>query len=232
MLCARAQHAAHAPAARWAVKDDGHHDPNARALLKPVLNLFYGERGSKRWKAAMDAALKAAPKGAGVRQLLADTLWAVPPEVLDGPPLPARVAAAIAAGGGNVRTLTAPLGGAAAAGGLWNVPAGVEAPAYALKGQLPKPEDRAAGEEEERRRRAKAQKRGAAASPSGGASVHGGGGGGQDQAAAAAAAVQQQQPGQQQQPQQLQQSHQQPGQQPQQPQQQPQEQQQADAVAV
>ena len=202
---------------RWAVKDDGHRDPSARAILKPALNLFYGERGSKRWKAAMDAALKAAPKDASVRSLLAATLAAIPPEVLDAPPAPAAAVAAIAAAGANVRTLPAAAPPPAAAEGAeaeaaaaeraaaraavaaarppalplvdltkpapgppprWNVPEGVEAPGYsALRGPLPGPEDRAAGEDEERRRRAKQQKRKAAAGDANG----GGGGLGADQ---------------------------------------------------
>ena len=29
-----------------------------RTLAKPLLNLFHGERGCKRWKQAMDAALR------------------------------------------------------------------------------------------------------------------------------------------------------------------------------
>lgn len=88
---------------RWAIKEDGHREPNARTLLKPVLNLFHGERGSKRWKAAMDAALKDAPRDATVRDLLRATLHHLDPAALDAPPLPARVVAAVAAGGGNTR---------------------------------------------------------------------------------------------------------------------------------
>ncbi|KIZ03210.1 tRNA-dihydrouridine synthase A [Monoraphidium neglectum] len=101
---------------RWAIKEDGHREPNARALLKPVLNLFHGEHGSKRWKAAMDAALKAAPKDATVRDLLAATIDMIPQEVLDSPPLPALAVAAVAAAGGNLRQFADAAAAAAAAG--------------------------------------------------------------------------------------------------------------------
>ncbi len=33
---------------RWSVKEDGHKDPGVRLLMRPVLNLFHGEKGSKR----------------------------------------------------------------------------------------------------------------------------------------------------------------------------------------
>ncbi|KAI8464838.1 MAG: dihydrouridine synthase-domain-containing protein [Monoraphidium minutum] len=107
---------------RWGIKPNGHREPNARVLIKPALNLFFGERGSKRWKAAMDGVLKAAPRDATVRQLLDATLHLLPPEVLSGPPPPAGlVAAAAAAGGGNARVavtmmLTGGGGGGGAAG--------------------------------------------------------------------------------------------------------------------
>ncbi|PNH12168.1 Ankyrin repeat domain-containing protein [Tetrabaena socialis] len=44
---------------RWCVKADGHADPSVRTLMRPLLNLFHGEAGSKRWKAEVDAVLKA-----------------------------------------------------------------------------------------------------------------------------------------------------------------------------
>jgi hypothetical protein len=196
-------------APRWAIKDDGHRDPSARTLLKPALNLFHGERGSKRWKNAMDAALKVAPKDATVRDLLAATLGWLPPSVLDAPPLPAAVVAGIAAAGGKARPT---LGVAAAAGAdavdaaagdasqsaaaaqgaeeapsppgsptaaeagrgsAWAAPADLPAPEYALKGRLPVPEDRAAGDDELRRKRIKEERRAARAA----ALANGGGGG-------------------------------------------------------
>lgn len=33
---------------RWAINDDGHQNPSVRAMMKPVLNLFHGEKGSKK----------------------------------------------------------------------------------------------------------------------------------------------------------------------------------------
>ncbi|KAG2489199.1 hypothetical protein HYH03_012224 [Edaphochlamys debaryana] len=69
---------------RWSVKADGHHDPSVRTLMRPLLNLFRGEGGCKRWKAAVDEVLKA---GAGS---IGEVLDATPPflsaEVLDAPP--------------------------------------------------------------------------------------------------------------------------------------------------
>jgi hypothetical protein len=43
---------------RWRTRDDGSHDPNIRTIIKPLLNLFHGERGGKRWKNAVDIALR------------------------------------------------------------------------------------------------------------------------------------------------------------------------------
>lgn len=33
---------------RWAVKEDGHAEPSVRTMIKPLLNLFHGEKGSKK----------------------------------------------------------------------------------------------------------------------------------------------------------------------------------------
>jgi hypothetical protein len=43
---------------RWRTRDDGSRDPNIRTIIKPLLNLFHGERGGKRWKNAVDIALR------------------------------------------------------------------------------------------------------------------------------------------------------------------------------
>jgi hypothetical protein len=48
----------HAAGGRWQVKADGHQDPNIRLLVKPLLNLFHGDKGGRRWKNAVDGALK------------------------------------------------------------------------------------------------------------------------------------------------------------------------------
>ncbi|KAG2489249.1 hypothetical protein HYH03_012269 [Edaphochlamys debaryana] len=69
---------------RWSVKADGHHDPSVRTLMRPLLNLFHGEGGCKRWKAAVDEVLKA---GAGsIGEVLDATLPFLSAEVLDAPP--------------------------------------------------------------------------------------------------------------------------------------------------
>lgn len=41
------------------MKPDGHRSPSVRCVFKPLLNLFHGAPGSKRWKNAVDALLKA-----------------------------------------------------------------------------------------------------------------------------------------------------------------------------
>lgn len=71
--------------ARWQIKEDGHKDPNLRVLAKPLLNLFHGDRGCKRWKNAMDAELKHQRHGT-MRSILDATLHHIPAEVLDAPP--------------------------------------------------------------------------------------------------------------------------------------------------
>ncbi len=43
---------------RWHVKPDGHADPSVRTLMRPLLNLFHGEPGCKRWKNAVDELLR------------------------------------------------------------------------------------------------------------------------------------------------------------------------------
>ena len=39
---------------RFGVKDDGHKVPNVRAIVKPLIGLFYGEVGGRRWRNAID----------------------------------------------------------------------------------------------------------------------------------------------------------------------------------
>lgn len=53
------------PPCRWGIKPDGHRSPSVRALVKPLLGLFHGEPGCKRWKNAVDALLKADPATVG-----------------------------------------------------------------------------------------------------------------------------------------------------------------------
>ncbi|WIA28060.1 hypothetical protein OEZ86_010645 [Tetradesmus obliquus] len=83
---------------RWQVKDDGYHDPNIRVLVRPILNLFHGDRGGKKWKNAVDGALKAGGL-ASFSDLMAKTLGEIPDEVLDAPPRSSREAALILGNG-------------------------------------------------------------------------------------------------------------------------------------
>jgi len=69
---------------RWAVKGDGHMEPGVRTMIKPLLNLFHGEKGSKKWKNEVDGILKANP--ATLREVLDRSLHCLPDEVLDAPP--------------------------------------------------------------------------------------------------------------------------------------------------
>lgn len=68
---------------KWFTKGNGQKNPNVRTVFKPLLNLFHGERGSKRWKQAVDTKFKTATTVSG---LLQDTLMSFPDEVLDAPP--------------------------------------------------------------------------------------------------------------------------------------------------
>ena len=45
---------------RYGIRPDGTPSPNVRTLVKPLLNLFHGERGCKRWKQAVDSELRTA----------------------------------------------------------------------------------------------------------------------------------------------------------------------------
>lgn len=47
---------------KWGTKRDGSKVPNVKALIKPLLGIFHGERGTKRWKQELDRILKDAPK--------------------------------------------------------------------------------------------------------------------------------------------------------------------------
>ncbi|GIL92753.1 hypothetical protein Vretimale_11743 [Volvox reticuliferus] len=69
---------------RWAVKADGHADPSIRTLMKPLLNLFHGEPGCKRWKNAVDELLRSSPNSFG--EVLDRSLHHIPDNVLDAPP--------------------------------------------------------------------------------------------------------------------------------------------------
>lgn len=56
---------------KWAnggPESKGHVSPNVRAVAKPLLGMFMGQRGSRRWKQAMDEAFRRNP--ATLTQLL------------------------------------------------------------------------------------------------------------------------------------------------------------------
>lgn len=110
---------------RWQIKDDGYHDPNIRVLVKPVLNLFHGDRGGKRWKNAVDGVLKDGGLKS-VTELFEKTLAQIPDEILDAPPRSSQEAALIVGNG------TLP-------------------PAFSLPERLAQPVDRARGENERRK---------------------------------------------------------------------------------
>ncbi|KAK9818858.1 hypothetical protein WJX74_002305 [Apatococcus lobatus] len=71
---------------KWAKgpESKGHVSPNVRAVAKPLLGMFMGQRGSRRWKQAMDEAFRRNP--ATLTQLLDETLHHIPEDVLDAPP--------------------------------------------------------------------------------------------------------------------------------------------------
>ncbi|EFN54753.1 hypothetical protein CHLNCDRAFT_23819 [Chlorella variabilis] len=69
----------------WRVEEDGHKSPNVRMLVKPLLGMFHGEPRAKKWRAAVDAALKTAET---VGEVLDATLPVLKPESLDAPPRP------------------------------------------------------------------------------------------------------------------------------------------------
>ena len=68
---------------RWSVKEDGHRYPSVRVLTKPLLSMFHQVPRGKKWRAAVDGALKTANS---VTEVLDRTLDVLLPEVLDAPP--------------------------------------------------------------------------------------------------------------------------------------------------
>eukprot|EP00892_Ulva_mutabilis_P003385 jgi/Ulvmu1/1418/UM011_0147.1 len=68
---------------RWSIKDDGYQTPSVRLLLKPLYNLFHGERGGRRWKAAMDETLRSNHSISTLSELVSCTLHHVDPGALD-----------------------------------------------------------------------------------------------------------------------------------------------------
>eukprot|EP00850_Spirogloea_muscicola_P010402 SM000061S19229 [mRNA] locus=s61:277211:281484:- [translate_table: standard] len=61
----------------------GPNNPSLHTLIKPLLGLFYGERGARQWRRAVDSALRYAKT---ISELLKETLRVLPDDVLDAPP--------------------------------------------------------------------------------------------------------------------------------------------------
>ena len=75
---------------RWSIKDDGYRTPSVRVLLKPLYNMFHGERGGRKWKAAMDDALRTDTSITTLSDLIKRTIHHVDPAALDAAPCSAR----------------------------------------------------------------------------------------------------------------------------------------------
>ena len=75
---------------RFGTTKDGYQVPSIRHLVHPLQNLFYGEPNAKRWRRAMDEALKKDSKNEAkkVSELIFETLrdGGVSDETLDAPP--------------------------------------------------------------------------------------------------------------------------------------------------
>jgi tRNA-dihydrouridine synthase A len=68
---------------RWNIREDGNRYPSVRTLTKPLLAMFHNAPRGKKWRAAVDGALKTATS---VSEVLDKTLHVLIPEVLDVPP--------------------------------------------------------------------------------------------------------------------------------------------------
>jgi len=68
---------------RFGQNAEGHQYPNVRAVVKPLLALFHGERGNKRWKQRLDFILREATS---VAECVDYAIQGVPEDVLDAPP--------------------------------------------------------------------------------------------------------------------------------------------------
>lgn len=79
------QYAAYADSVigKWSVKEDGYKSPNIRMLTKPLFGMFTGEPRGKKWRAAVDQALRTAST---VTEILDNTLIILPDHVLDAAP--------------------------------------------------------------------------------------------------------------------------------------------------
>ena len=61
---------------KWFVRPNGQKNPNVRTVFKPLLNMFHGERGSKRWKQVVDAKFKTATSISGLIKVTVTALHA------------------------------------------------------------------------------------------------------------------------------------------------------------
>lgn len=68
---------------RWGTTPDGTKKPNLRVLMKPIINLFHGEPGCKKWKRMVDEHIKTSHT---ISELLQKTLVALPDRVLEAAP--------------------------------------------------------------------------------------------------------------------------------------------------
>lgn len=68
---------------RWKIGEDGFRRPNVRCVTKPLLGLFAGEPRGKKWRAAVDTALRTANS---LTEVLDRTLDVLLPETLDASP--------------------------------------------------------------------------------------------------------------------------------------------------
>lgn len=68
------------------MKEDGYANPSVRTVLKPLLNLFHGERKGKRWKTEVDKHLAKNPSTRKLSEVMEATLQILDDEVLDAPP--------------------------------------------------------------------------------------------------------------------------------------------------
>ncbi len=64
---------------KWCRKEDGFKSPNVRVLTKPLLGMFTGEPRGKKWRAAVDTALKT---DESVTEILDKTLHVLPEDIL------------------------------------------------------------------------------------------------------------------------------------------------------
>lgn len=74
----------------------GKSHPSLRVLIKPVLNLFHGEMGCKKFKQQIDTHLKTAST---VTELFEKSVVGIPPEVLDAPPRESQETEVFSTGG-------------------------------------------------------------------------------------------------------------------------------------